>query len=301
MKNVFLIVAALCAPALVASDCRIRHTGQDAFASPEVQSESALVTSTCLNRDFGYGIFPAPCNCPAGYTIYSNSDCSGQSGQYSSGGWITGQNNWPARSYRCDAASVAIRCIDKDFGFGTFKKPCECSGGYTIYDNNGCGGGSVHINSGGWTSVPGQHFSVNSYQCDAPDLNLGGCVNQNFGRGSFSKPAKCPYGYTIYSSSGCSAQSMHMNDGGWVTDSNAWPVMSYKCDIVKVPSTECTTRSYGIGTFPAPSECSGTYTIFESAGCKGQMVKMGPNGWVTRSGDWPVQSYRCDDDCNCQR
>ncbi|KAF9272604.1 hypothetical protein BGZ68_002268 [Mortierella alpina] len=265
MRGLFLLVAALCAPALVASDCRIRRSGQGVFSSPEAPSESALVTSTCLNRDFGSGIFPQPCNCPAGYTLYSNSDCGGQSEHYTFGGWITGQNNWPVRSYRCDDASVAIRCISRDFGYGIFSRPCECLSGYTVYGNSECGGQSYHKERDeGWTSDD-QYALVKSYHY------------------------------------GCGAQAKHINDGGWMTDSTQWPVMSYKCDVAKIIPTECTNRQYSYGDFPKPAECAGTYTIYESAGCTGEMSQTGESGWTTRWGEWPVQSFRCDDDCKCTR
>ncbi|KAF9559478.1 hypothetical protein EC968_006602 [Mortierella alpina] len=301
MKNLFLILAALCAPALVASACLGRDSSQGVFSSLEAPADSASVVSTCLNRDFGYGIFPQPCNCPSGYTIYANSDCGGQSQYSSGGGWTTGSNNWPVKSYRCDAASVAIQCVNKNFGYGTFQRPCACLAGYRVFYNSGCTGQSYHLNrDAGWTSND-QYTLIRSYQCDAPNTNLGGCFNQNFGRGTFSKPSNCPYGYTIYENSGCSARSVHLNDGGWVTGANNWPVQSYKCDIAKVTSTECTNRQFGLGTHPKPAECAGSYTIFASSGCTGQMVQRGASGWTTRQGDWPVKSFRCNDDCKCQR
>ncbi|KAF9956197.1 hypothetical protein BGZ72_002949 [Mortierella alpina] len=272
MKAIFWIVAALCTPALVASDCHVRSLDQGVFSTPGAPSESALVASTCLNRDFGYGIFPQPCNCPSGYTIYANSDCGGQSAYFDRGGWTTGQKNWPAKSYRCDATSVAIRCVDRDFGYGTFSRPCECLSGYTVYGNSRCNGQSYHLNR-----------------------------DSGFGRGSFSKPGNCPFGYTIYEHSDCGARSVHFDDGGWTTGPNNWPVLSYKCDAAKVISTKCTNRRFGVGSFPKPSECKGKYTIFESLGCEGQMVQRGNSGWTTRRGDWLVQSFRCDDDCRCER
>ncbi|KAF9966510.1 hypothetical protein BGZ70_002123 [Mortierella alpina] len=302
MKILFLIVAALCAPALTASECHGRNSAQGVFSNPEeAPSDAALVASACLNRDFGYGIFPQPCNCPSGYTIYSNSDCGGQSSYSAGGGWTTGSQNWPVRSYRCEAASVAIRCVNRNFGHGTFSRPCECLSGYRVFGNSGCNGQTYHLSrDSGWTSND-QYMVVKSYQCDAPDPNLGGCFNHNYGRGTFNKPSNCPFGYTIYSQSGCGAQSVHFNEGGWTTGPNNWLVQSYRCDVAKVTSTECTNRQYGIGTFPKPAECAGSYTIFGSAGCTGQMVQRGASGWTTRQGDWPVRSFRCNDDCKCTR
>lgn len=140
MKTISFIVAALSAP--------------------------ALVTSTCLNRDFGYGVFSRPCDCLAGYTIYQNPGCGGQS-EHLTSGWMTSSGNWPVKSYECDVArsSVTIPCMNHHYGVGTFPKPYECTGGYTVFQSPGCMGQFVHFNDGGWNTQNGE-WSVQSFRCD---------------------------------------------------------------------------------------------------------------------------------------
>ncbi|KAI9236792.1 MAG: hypothetical protein BYD32DRAFT_462151 [Podila humilis] len=62
-----------------------------------------------------------------------------------------------------DPTNVPGSCINQDFGYGTFDKPC--SNGYTIYQYPGCTGLNVHYENTGWYSGPGD-WTVKSYKCD---------------------------------------------------------------------------------------------------------------------------------------
>ncbi|KAF9979920.1 hypothetical protein BGZ75_009073, partial [Mortierella antarctica] len=53
---------------------------------------------------------------------------------------------------KCPAKCDKVECINRNFGNGKFPKPSDCPLGYTIYKNDNCGGSSVHLNDGGWTS-----------------------------------------------------------------------------------------------------------------------------------------------------
>ncbi|KAG0332120.1 hypothetical protein BG000_010312 [Podila horticola] len=263
-----------------------------------VLSAPALVSALCVNRDFGYGSFAQPCDCPAGYTIFESSNCSDQSAHVSSGGWTTNQGNWVVKSYECDAVSYSSQCVNQNFGYGTFQKPCDCPGGYTIYQNTDCGGNTAHFNEGGW-QTGNNNWPVKAYKCDQVEV-AGRCINRMFGKGSFSKPANCPVGYTIYRDAGCGGPNVHVKEGGWTTGDNNWNVQSYKCDAVQILANRCTNRRYDVSTFAKPRECATTgYTIYQNTDCTGAMVHL-QDGWTTKDGDWPVQSFRCDDGCSCQ-
>ncbi|KAF9580221.1 hypothetical protein BGW38_003227 [Lunasporangiospora selenospora] len=258
----------------------------------------ALVAGLCNNRQFGLGSFSQPCDCPSGYTIYEADNCGGQSVHFSSGGWTTKQGQWPVKSYECDAVSLPGRCSNQEFGFGTFQKPCDCSGGYTIYQGPNCGDRSVHFNDGGWTTNP-NNWPVKSYKCD--DIQqTARCNNRSYGKGAFTKPGNCAAGYTIFQNNGCGGASVHINSGGWNTGPNNWDVQAYRCDTIQVSSNRCNARSYGVGTFPKPTECaSSAYTIYQNSDCTGKLVHL-QDGWTTSPSQWPVQSFRCDDSCSCQ-
>lgn len=133
----------------------------------------------------------------------------------------------------------------------------------------------------------------------APALVASMCLNRDFGYGVFSRPCDCLAGYTIYENPGCGGQSDHLISGGWTTNLGNWPVKSYECDVAfsKI-AVRCMNRSYGVGTYPKPNECTGGYTIFQSLDCMGQFSHFNDGGWSTQNGDWPVQSIRCDEVCN---
>ncbi|KAF9977226.1 hypothetical protein BGZ73_006589 [Actinomortierella ambigua] len=262
-----------------------------------VLSAPALVAGVCVNKNYGYGSYPRPCDCPAGYTIFQNSNCDGASVHFNSGGWTTNSNNWPVKSYECDAVSLAGRCVNQSFGVGTFSKPCDCVGGYTIYQNANCGGATVHFDNGGWQTRPGD-WPVRAYMCDQV-RQTARCINRSYGKGSFTKPGNCPGGYTIYQNGNCGGASVHIASGGWTTGPNNWNVQAYRCDTVQVSANRCTNRHFGVGTFPKPTECATTgYTIYQGDDCTGATVHLS-GGWTTRDGDWPVKSFRCDDGCSC--
>ncbi|KAG0283580.1 hypothetical protein BGZ97_008483, partial [Linnemannia gamsii] len=126
----------------------------------------------------------------------------------------------------------------------------------------------------------------------APALVVGSCVDYNYGKGTFDKPSDCPMGYTIYSKMRCKGLSEHINDGGWMTGPGNWNVMSYMCDPKPIDKS-CYKRNYGVGTYPKPCECKSGLTIYQNSDCSGAMEHL-DGGWITRPGDWPVQSFRCD-------
>ncbi|KAG0046563.1 hypothetical protein BGZ83_008262 [Gryganskiella cystojenkinii] len=133
----------------------------------------------------------------------------------------------------------------------------------------------------------------------APALVASICVNRDFGYGVFSRPCDCLAGYTIYENSNCGKQSEHITGGGWTTSLGEWPVKSYECDVAfSRLAYSCVNHSYGVGTFSKPNQCTGGYTIFQSPGCMGGFVHFNNGGWTTSNGDWPVQSFRCDEVCN---
>ncbi|KAG0229547.1 hypothetical protein BGW42_001526 [Actinomortierella wolfii] len=260
----------------------------------------ALVAGECINRNFGYGTFPRPCNCPGGYTIFQNQNCGGASVYRKDGGWTTGSNQWPVQSYECDPVTFSGGCVNQNFGYGVFQKPCDCPKGYTIFQNANCGGATVHIKSGGWTTQQGKHWPVKSYRCDK-FAETGRCINHSFGKGTFPKPSNCPGGYTIYKDANCGGTSSHRTSGGWTSGDKNWNVESYRCDAVPVGANRCINRQYGVGTHPKPSECAATgLTIYQGDNCSGAMVHV-QNGWTTSPSAWPVRSFRCDDNCTCQR
>ncbi|KAG0096988.1 hypothetical protein BGZ93_003668 [Podila epicladia] len=134
----------------------------------------------------------------------------------------------------------------------------------------------------------------------APAVVVSACRNRDFGYGVFSRPCDCSAGYTIFENPGCSGRSVRINNGGWTTNSDNWPVRSYECDggSSKDTASQCMNRRFGIGSFPKPKECAGGYTIFQSPGCSGQFVHFNDGGWTTKDGNWPVQAFRCDDVCD---
>ncbi|KAG0268782.1 hypothetical protein DFQ27_005716 [Actinomortierella ambigua] len=213
------------------------HTADNAWRVRSYECDAVSLTSNCVNQSFGRGTFQKPCDCPAGYTIYQNANCGGATVTIKSGGWVTGPNAWPVQAYKCDNVSQPGRCINKAFGKGSFGKPAECIGSYYIYQNAGCGGASVHLNSG-WTTGPTQ-WNVQAYKCDPAPIKANRCINHSFGEGTFPKPSQCTAtGYTIYQGEDCTGATVHL-DGGWTTRPGNWPVKSFRCD----DGCTCTART----------------------------------------------------------
>ncbi|KAG0285017.1 hypothetical protein BGZ96_010676 [Linnemannia gamsii] len=125
-------------------------------------------------------------------------------------------------------ALVAGVCVDRDYGKGTFEKPSDCIVGYTIYQNKSCGGTSLHINDGGWSSSE-DNWSVQSYECDDVNDPTYRCHNRHYDFGTYPKPRECKAGVTIYQNTDCVGAKIHL-DGGWTTGPGDWPVESFFCD-----------------------------------------------------------------------